>query len=105
MQQTPEIKTKVAKFADLMKEVSNCTGKNINTTWDLFLVYNTLIAETYYGLRLPQWTQGIFPNGKLLDATIFQFNLFSYGKLNKLNGGMFELKTYILLLNSLIIKD
>ncbi|KMQ84722.1 venom acid phosphatase acph-1-like protein [Lasius niger] len=88
MQQTPEIKTKVAEFADLMKEVSNYTGNNIKTTFNLFFVYNTLVAETYYGLRLPQWTQGIFPNGKLLDATLFQFDLFSYGKLKSKNGGV-----------------
>ncbi|KAL0124484.1 hypothetical protein PUN28_006376 [Cardiocondyla obscurior] len=39
-------------------------------------------------LPLPEWTRDIFPNGKLLNATLLFFELFSYEKLNNLNGGI-----------------
>jgi len=99
LQNNEIIKKKVAEFASVMKKVSIYTGKNITTMFDLFNIYQTLETETALGLRLSEWTQSLFPNGALLDATILQYDLFSYGRLNKLNGGMFESKTYILLIN------
>jgi len=96
------IKKKIADFADIMKKVSIYTGKNITRIYDLFLIYQTLAAEAAFGLRLPKWTQSLFPNGALMNATVLQFDLFSYGMLNKINGGMFEPKTYILLINYLL---
>ncbi|XP_029165111.1 uncharacterized protein LOC114936176 [Nylanderia fulva] len=88
MLQTPEIKAKVAEFDDLRKKLSICTGKNITSIYDCFLVYNTLLAQKHYNLSTLPCTEDIFPNGKLLDAVIFQMKLFSYGPLNKLNGGI-----------------
>ncbi|KAL6434819.1 hypothetical protein ACFW04_005184 [Cataglyphis niger] len=82
------VKTKVAKFDNLMKQLSIYTGKNITTLFDIFLLYGTLTAQSAYGLCLPEWTHNIFPNGELLDAFLLQLNLFSYGSLNRLNGGV-----------------
>lgn len=87
------VKTKVAKFANLMKQLSIYTGKNITTLMDIFLLYGTLTAQSAYGLCLPEWTHSIFPNGELLDAFLLQLDLLSYGPLNRLNGGMFESQT------------
>lgn len=88
------VKEKIAKFADIMKEVSMYTGKNMTTMFHLSLLYQTLVAEESFGLHLPKWTKGLFPNGALLDAAVLQLNLFSYGTLKKINGGIFESKTY-----------
>lgn len=101
LQNNLTVKTEVAKFADLKKQLSIYTGKNITSLYDLLLIFSTLSTESALGLRLPEWTRSIFPNGKLLDAFILQLDLFSYGSLNKLNGGMFE-QTYILLINYLL---
>jgi len=102
LQNNVAIKKKVSEFADLMKKVSIYTGKNMTTIYDLYLIYQTLAAEAAFGLRLPEWTQSLFPNGALMNATVLQFDLFSYDMLNKINGGMFESKTYILLINYLL---
>ncbi|XP_070160237.1 venom acid phosphatase Acph-1-like [Polyergus mexicanus] len=88
LQNNLTVKTEVAKFADLKKQVSIYTGKNITTLYDLLLIFTTLTTETTLGLRLPEWTRSIFPNGKLLDAFILQLDVLSYGSLNKLNGGI-----------------
>ncbi|GAB1863159.1 Prostatic acid phosphatase [Camponotus japonicus] len=82
------IKKRIADFADVMKKVSIYTGKNITRIYDFYLIYQTLAAEAAFGLRLPKWTQSLFPNGALMNATVLQFDLFSYGMLNKINGGV-----------------
>ncbi|XP_025262794.1 venom acid phosphatase Acph-1-like isoform X2 [Camponotus floridanus] len=87
LQNNVAIKKKVAEFADLMKKVSIYTGKNMTTIYDLYSIYQTLEAEAAFGLRLPEWTQSLFPNGALMNATILHYDLFSYGILKTLNGG------------------
>ncbi|GAB1863161.1 Lysosomal acid phosphatase [Camponotus japonicus] len=87
LQNNVAIKKKVSEFADLMKTVSIYTGKNMTTIYDLYLIYQTLAAEAAFGLRLPKWTQSLFPNGALMNATVLQYDLFSYDMLNKINGG------------------
>lgn len=88
LQNNEIIKKKVAEFASVMKRVSIYTGRNITTMFDLFLIHETLETETALGLRLPEWTQSFFPNGAIMDATLLQYDLLSYGILNKLNGGV-----------------
>lgn len=88
LQNNVMIKKKIAKFADLMKKVSIYTGQNMTTINDLFNIYMTLATESNLGLFLPKWTQDLFPNGALLNATILQYDLYSHGILNKLNGGV-----------------
>lgn len=78
------------EFNDLMKEVSKHTGHNITDLLGLGYLYSTLYAESSMKLHLPEWTQDIFPNGKLLDATVSFYELFGYDTLNKLVRGMFK---------------
>jgi len=88
--QSPEVKKKVGEFKNLMEIVSKYTGHNITNMKDLGLLYNTLYAESTMGLRLPEWTQGIFPDGELFNAAILYYELSSYNQLNNLNGGMYK---------------
>ncbi|XP_029165198.1 venom acid phosphatase Acph-1-like isoform X2 [Nylanderia fulva] len=88
MLQTPEIKAKIAEFDDLREKLSICTRKNITSMYDFFHLYNTMFTQRHYGLPLLQCTQNIFLNGTIVEAAIFQLKLFSYGPLNKLNGGI-----------------
>ncbi|XP_029165199.1 venom acid phosphatase Acph-1-like [Nylanderia fulva] len=87
MIQTPEIKAKIAEFADLRKELSICSGRNVTSMYDIFRLYHTMFVQRDYGLSLLQCAQNIFRNGTIVDAYIYQLKLFSYGPLNKLNGG------------------
>lgn len=88
LQNNLAVKKKVAEFDDLKKEASIHAGENITTVYGLWLLFNTLAAQSAVGLRLPEWTQSIFPCGELLDAAVLQFDIFSYGPLNRRNGGV-----------------
>lgn len=90
LQRSPEVKEKIREFNNLMEITSKYTGHNITNILGLGALYNTLYAQSLMGLRLPEWTQGIFPDGELLNATLLFFDLFSYDQLNNLNGGMYK---------------
>lgn len=92
--QGPKIKEKTKEFNDLLKEVSEHTGHNITDLKSVAYLYSTLYAESSMKLRLPEWTQDIFPNGKLLDATVTFYELYGYDTLKELIGGMFKSNIY-----------
>lgn len=86
---------KVMQFDDFNEKMTKYTGKNITGLMDLFILYQNLYTEYYLSLPLPKWTREIFPYGRLYDAAISQYNMFSYNnELTKLNGGKFKLKAY-----------
>lgn len=71
-----------------MRQLTEWTGKNISTPWDMYYIYHTLMAESSLGLTLPEWSHAIFPNGELLNATIFSYNIAnSTPLLKRLYGG------------------
>lgn len=85
----PQITKRLDKFRDLMKNLTRWTGQNINSFDDMACLYSTLRAEKASDLPLPDWTNGIFPDGLLLDAAIFTWEIVSYNtKLKRLNGGL-----------------
>ena len=88
--QNAEVKKEIEQFDNLMDITSKYAGTNITTLLDLVRLYSVLHTESSMGLTLHKWTQDIFPNGKLLNATLLMFNLLSYDQLNNLNGGMFK---------------
>ena len=76
------------RLEGFMKNLSKWTGKTINCSADMINIYSTLEIETYMNLRLPPWTQGIYPNGDLLNGSILEFKILNYNKgLKKLSGG------------------
>ncbi|KYQ55099.1 Venom acid phosphatase Acph-1 [Trachymyrmex zeteki] len=75
--QNAEVKKKIEQFDDLMEITSNYTGTNITNLLGLTRLYSILHAESSMGLDLPKWTQDIFPNGQLLNATLLFFDLLS----------------------------
>ncbi|XP_058801327.1 venom acid phosphatase Acph-1-like [Phymastichus coffea] len=84
----PEVIEKVEKFRDFMSNLTILTGKNISGTYDFYLLYHILTAEQSMQLRLPNWTEGLFPHGKLLDGILLEYEIFSYTqKMRRLNGG------------------
>jgi len=81
---------KTEEFDDFMKIMSNYTGYNITDFMGLISLYRILEAESSMGLSLPEWTQDIFPNGKLADAMLSFYSELGYDKLTNLNAGMFK---------------
>jgi len=93
-----KVQKKIEKFDDLMKMTSKYTGHNITNFKGLTALYSTLEAESAMGLSLPQWTQNIFPNGKLTDAIVLFYSILGYDQLTNLNAGMFKQKIYFIIL-------
>jgi len=94
-----EVQEKTEEFDDLMKMTSKYTGLNITDFIGLAILYGTLEAELAMGLSLPEWTQDIFPNGKLTDAMVSTYSIIiSYDHLTNLNAGMFKQKIYFIIL-------
>ncbi|XP_033302567.1 venom acid phosphatase Acph-1-like isoform X1 [Bombus vosnesenskii] len=88
--QSPAGKQEIGKYSKLMRQLTEWTGKNISTPWDMYYIYHTLMAESSLGLTLPEWSHAIFPNGELLNATIFSYNIAnSTPLLKRLYGGPF----------------
>lgn len=50
------------KYANLMRELSRHTGRNVTSAEGVFDIYTTLLAEKEFGLRLPDWTKKFFPH-------------------------------------------
>jgi len=74
-----------------MTTLSKYTGENMTTLASLFTLYHTLAVETSLKLPLPEWTENVFPDGELLEATLLQYDLFSYNnKLIQYNAGKFK---------------
>ncbi|EFN86267.1 Testicular acid phosphatase-like protein [Harpegnathos saltator] len=91
IRKTPEVIEQAAQFDDVKERLIKYTGFNITNVLHFFTIYHTLYTQHYLNLSLPEWTQNFFPNGSLLDATIFVYNLLSYNEeLTKLNGGKFR---------------
>ncbi|KAG5332020.1 ACPH1 phosphatase, partial [Acromyrmex charruanus] len=86
--QNAEVKKKIEQYDNLMEITSKYTGTNITNLLDLARLYGVLHSELSMGLTLPNWTQNIFPDGELLNATLLLFDLLSYDQLNNLNGGI-----------------
>ncbi|XP_001605452.1 venom acid phosphatase Acph-1 [Nasonia vitripennis] len=84
----PEIQAKIESIQGFLKNLTELTGKNFTIPNDIYNLYHILIAESYMGLAIPQWTRGIFPHGKLLDGINLEYEMFSYSEAQRrLNGG------------------
>lgn len=78
------------KFLPLIQNISAATGKEITTFYELFLLSNGLTALAGLERPLPKWSEGIFPDGLLLDAVNFEYKIIFYNdKLKKLRSGKF----------------
>ncbi|XP_057338074.1 venom acid phosphatase Acph-1-like isoform X2 [Microplitis mediator] len=86
---SPEVQKEIDRFRPLMKNLTVATGKEISTTRDLFLLSNGLIALTATDRPVPKWSEGIFPEGLLRDASNLEYKLLFYNdNLKRLSSGM-----------------
>lgn len=85
-----EYKKDLSQFDELMRNLYDLTGREMKDSGDIIHIYHTLTAEMSMGLPLPEWTKPYYPNGPLINGSLFYYKSRSYTpKLRKLNGGMF----------------
>ncbi|KAG8036884.1 hypothetical protein G9C98_004206 [Cotesia typhae] len=90
VKELPEVKKQVDKMRPFMQKLTLLSGKIINTTTDFYDMYHNLMAEYVMELKLPSWTEGIFPKVALWDGITLDYKITHYNeKLRRLNGGMF----------------
>ena len=54
----------------------------------MYFIYGILQPEEFMNLTLPSWTQGVYPNGDLLNGVALFHKLTNYNEeMKKLNGG------------------
>ncbi|KAK0164547.1 hypothetical protein PV328_003163 [Microctonus aethiopoides] len=104
VQNSEEVINQVENYRPLMMNLTDWTGKPINSSIEMLLLYHTLMSESSMGLELPKWTENIFPSGPLLDATILRLKILNYNiKLRRLFSG-FLLKNIIESMNGIANK-
>lgn len=74
---SPQGQSELSKYNNFMQQLTEWTGKNISTAWDMFYLYHALMAEYSLGLELPDWAYTVFPHGELWNATVFAYDLAS----------------------------
>lgn len=86
----PDVIKEVEKFQPLMQNLTEWTGRQVNSSYVMARIYHTLQAEAAMDLELPEWAKAIFPNGELYDAIILDYKITNYNQdLQKLFGGNF----------------
>jgi len=75
---SPEGKAKIDQFKDLMSNLTKLTGKEVKTVEDLYLLYQTFLAESSLGLIIPEWAYDYFPYGPLLDGIVALYNISNF---------------------------
>lgn len=86
----------INEFKPTMEQLTKLTGMQINTTYDLYNLFLTFMAESSMGLSLPEWTEDYFcPDSvdhekyALYRAALLEYKIMSYNtELKKLNGGV-----------------
>ncbi|CAD6231746.1 GSCOCT00014100001.2-RA-CDS [Cotesia congregata] len=74
------------KFSDYLAVHTTVKFSPFLHSWFL---YNSFVAQVDLGLELKPWTDSIFPNGKLLEMTAFEYRLQTYtNRMKRLVGGV-----------------
>ncbi|CAH1398948.1 unnamed protein product [Nezara viridula] len=77
----------IAKQKDLYDYLFEHSGKTVTDPDGVMDIYSTLKAEEEFGLKLPTWTNEVYPN-EMANVTAFSFILNSYtDELKRLKGG------------------
>ncbi|XP_057337524.1 lysosomal acid phosphatase-like [Microplitis mediator] len=86
---SPELKSEIDRFHPLMENLTVVTGKEISTTKALASLFSGLTALKAMNRQLPEWSEGIFPEGLLFDASNLDYkSIFFNDNLKRLSGGM-----------------
>ncbi|XP_033225865.1 venom acid phosphatase Acph-1-like [Belonocnema kinseyi] len=76
------------KLKRFRKHLSKWTGKKIKSSLDIYRIYTTLECEKFMNLKLPSWTEGVYPDGDLLKGTLLEFDRMNHSQsMRRRNGG------------------
>ncbi|XP_074039574.1 prostatic acid phosphatase isoform X2 [Leptinotarsa decemlineata] len=85
---SPEVKSMMAEYEDLFRELTEITGQKVEDFDGVQDIYSTLMAEEAFNLTLPDWTKNYYPK-KMFTPTVKSFILNVYtDKMNRLKGGV-----------------
>ncbi|XP_063978501.1 venom acid phosphatase Acph-1-like isoform X1 [Diachasmimorpha longicaudata] len=88
VEQSPDVQEMISQHNELVKNLTQWTGRPIAKAKDFEDLYGYLSALAAMGLKLPDWTHDIFPDGEMLDLATLSFRVYSYThRLKMLNGG------------------
>jgi len=89
--ETSEFSKKIYKENHkLFEYISTHAGENITDIVKLDYVYDTLLIENIYSLKLPEWTKKVFPAGKFKDLRDLSFTVDTFDdEMKRLKGGPF----------------
>lgn len=68
----------MSQLKDMMSKLTELTGKNIETPWDLYYLYHTFVSESFMNLTLPKWAHDYFPDGPLFDGIVLAYNVYNF---------------------------
>lgn len=80
----------------LFDYISNHTGTKVTKPSDIEYLYNILETRVAYNLSIPEWADGIFPDGEMYNVTLLQYDLLLKTKIQKQLGGGTFLKEIII---------
>ncbi|XP_015117677.1 venom acid phosphatase Acph-1 [Diachasma alloeum] len=86
---SPEVQQELSQYREMMKNLTEWSGKPIVLAKHCDGLYNGLMALYSMGLELPHWTSGVFPHGPLLNCTTLNYRVYSWNqRMKTLSGGM-----------------
>lgn len=87
--ESPEVKAILEENKEMTQKLTNLTGSPIKTTCDVHLIYDTLLTESEFGLKLPQWSQEFYPHKLRNLAELCYIHIVYTNELKQLKAGPF----------------
>ena len=99
--QLPEVQRELRQTQQLFENLQNFTGMNISSAADVTSLFITLWAEQLYGLELPEWTTGYYPQQmEFMASQSYVYNAYTT-EMRRIKGGPF-LKEFLKQLNNFV---
>ncbi|XP_065360926.1 venom acid phosphatase Acph-1-like isoform X2 [Calliphora vicina] len=88
------VKEEIKPFEYMYSELSELTGMNFTEPEDIQSLYLTLLAEQEFGLQLPSWTKGYYPEKmQFLAEQSYLYNVWT-PEMQKIKAGPFLTKMF-----------
>jgi len=90
----PEVIAETEPYEQMFRELTNLTGKAIQSAEDINSLYITLLAEQEFGYKLPDWAKDYFPDRmQFLAEQSYVYNAYT-PEMQKIKGGPFLKRMY-----------
>lgn len=89
MMHSPEVLALHEENSELLRDLRELTGFNVRYAHDVTNVFISLQSQQAYGLRLPEWTRGYYPD-KMLPLATKSYSYDAYTtEMRKIKAGYF----------------